>query len=61
MPANNLFALYSEDYFTSEEKALINNAEKLVKSIRNGTFEHDTSESDRILNSIKYFINKIDI
>lgn len=61
MPTNNLFALYSEDYFTAEEEALISNAEKLIKSIRNGTFEHDTSESDRILNNIKYFVNEIDI
>lgn len=61
MPADNLLTLYSEDYFTAEEKALINNAEKLVKSIRNGTFKHDTSESDRILNNIKYFANKINI
>lgn len=39
----------------------MNMKKDLVESIQDGTFEHDTAQSDEIFNDVKYLANEIDI
>lgn len=52
---------YSKDYFDIATEKTLRLALLLVESVKNGCFEYDTADTDRLLYALKYAVNEIDI
>ena len=52
---------YSDDYFCEPMQQTLTLALELIESVKNGSFEYDTHQTDTLLWFLKYAINKIDI
>ena len=61
MNYNELTKNYSKDYFDIATEKTIRLARLLIDSVKNGEFEYDTADTDRLLYALKYAVNEIDI
>lgn len=52
---------YSKDYFDIATEKTIRLALLLIESVKNGAFEYDTADTDRLLYALRYAVNEIDI
>lgn len=52
---------YSNDYFCEPMEKTLKLALQLIESVKNGAFEYDTADTDRLLWDLRYAVNEIDI
>ena len=52
---------YSNDYFDEATEKTLKLALELIESVKNGSFEYDTHQTDQLLYALKYAVNEIDI
>jgi len=52
---------YSNDYFDEATEKTLRLALQLIESVKNGSFEYDTADTDRLLYDLRYAVNEIDI